>query len=43
MIGAWGGLDVVVPNAGIGYFNPLTEAPLEEWRAMIDVNVTGVF
>lgn len=42
MIGAWGGLDVVVPNAGIGYFNPLTEAPLEEWRAMIDVNVTGV-
>ncbi len=39
---AWGGLDVVVPNAGIGYFNPLQEAPLDEWRAMVDVNVTGV-
>jgi len=39
---AWGGMDVVIPNAGIGYFNPLTEAPLEEWHAMIDVNITGV-
>ena len=38
----WGGMDVVIPNAGIGYFNPLTEAPLEEWHAMVDVNVTGV-
>ena len=42
MTEVWGGMDVVIPNAGIGYFNPLTEAPLEEWHAMIDVNVTGV-
>ena len=38
----WTGLDVVIPNAGIGYFNPLQEAPLEEWHAMIDVNISGV-
>jgi len=42
MTEAWGGIDVVIPNAGIGYFNPLTEAPLEEWHAMIDVNISGV-
>jgi len=42
MTQAWGGMDVVIPNAGIGYFNPLQEAPLEEWHAMIDVNISGV-
>ena len=42
MTKAWGGMDVVIPNAGIGYFNPLQEAPLEEWYAMIDVNISGV-
>ena len=42
MTEAWGGIDVVIPNAGIGYFNPLQEAPLQEWHAMIDVNISGV-
>ena len=42
MTEAWGGMDVVIPNAGIGYFNPLREAPLQEWQAMIDVNISGV-
>ncbi len=42
MTEAWGGLDVVIPNAGIGYFNPLTDAPLHEWHAMVDVNINGV-
>ena len=39
---ALGGMDVVIPNAGIGYFNPLQEAPLQEWHAMVAVNVQGV-
>ena len=38
----FGGIDILIPNAGIGYFNPLEMAPLDEWEAMIDVNVTGV-
>ena len=38
----WSGLDVVIPNAGIGYFDPLENAKVEEWHAMVDVNVTGV-
>ena len=38
----WGGVDVVIPNAGIGYFNPLREAQLDEWHSMIEVNIQGV-
>ena len=38
----WTGLDVVIPSAGIGYFDPLENAKIEEWHAMVDVNVTGV-
>ena len=38
----WGGLDALIPNAGIGYFDPLKQAKLEEWQAMVDVNITGV-
>jgi|TARA_B110000459_G_C16612953_1_gene497167 NADP-dependent 3-hydroxy acid dehydrogenase YdfG len=35
-------LDVVIPNAGLGYFNPLLEGKMEEWEEMIDVNIKGV-
>ena len=42
MTKSWGGMDVVIPNAGIGYFNPLKEAPIGEWHAMVDVNINGV-
>ena len=38
----WGGLDALIPNAGIGYFDPLKQAKLTEWQAMVDVNITGV-
>ena len=42
MVDAWGGIDVVIPNAGMGLFNPLHEAPLTEWHTMVDVNISGV-
>lgn len=42
MVGAWGGIDVCIPNAGLGIFSPLAEAQFEDWKTMIDVNVTGV-
>ena len=38
----WTELHVVIPNAGIGYFDPLENAKIKEWHAMLDVNVTGV-
>jgi NADP-dependent 3-hydroxy acid dehydrogenase YdfG len=36
-----GRIDAVVNNAGLGYFNPIAEAPLAEWHEMVDVNVKG--
>ena len=42
MVGAWGGIDVCIPNAGLGIFAPLAEAQFEDWKTMIDVNVSGV-
>ncbi len=37
-----GEINVVIPNAGLGYFNPLQESEMNEWEEMVDVNITGV-
>lgn len=42
MVDEWGGVDVCIPNAGLGIFSPLNEAQFEDWKTMVDVNVTGV-
>ena len=39
----FGGLDILVNNAGIGKFGLVTETSPDDWRAMIDTNLTGVF
>jgi SDR family mycofactocin-dependent oxidoreductase len=38
-----GRLDIVVPNAGIWAAAPLAEMTDEQWRTVIDINLTGVF
>ncbi len=38
-----GGLHVVVANAGRGTFAPIVDHPLDEWTAIIDLCLTGVF
>ena len=38
-----GGLDVLVNNAGATWGAPPEAMPLEAWRKVIDVNLTGVF
>ncbi len=35
--------DVVVCNAGIVRFGPLLSLPIEQWRAVLEVNLTGTF
>jgi glucose 1-dehydrogenase len=40
---AFDGLDLVVNNAGLERPFSLVEMPLEWWRKVIDVNLTGVF
>ena len=39
----FGGLDVMVANAGIAVTAPLVDTTAEQWRATLDVNLTGVF
>jgi NADP-dependent 3-hydroxy acid dehydrogenase YdfG len=41
-INEWGGIDVCIPNAGLGIFAPLKDASLSDWKTMVDVNIGGV-
>lgn len=38
-----GKIDVVIANAGVGYFKPVQDLSVEEWQKTIDTNLTGVF
>ena len=38
-----GGLDVLVANAGISIRTPFVDIQEEDWRRVVDVNLTGVF
>ncbi len=39
----WGRLDVCIANAGVGKFASIDEMSVEDWNAVIDTNLTGVF
>jgi NAD(P)-dependent dehydrogenase (short-subunit alcohol dehydrogenase family) len=39
----FGGLDVLVNNAGVGVFRPVAQIGPEEWHQVIDLNLNGVF
>jgi SDR family mycofactocin-dependent oxidoreductase len=39
----FGGVDVVVANAGIASFAPIWELTPAQWRDVVDVNLTGAF
>ncbi len=38
-----GGLDILVNNAGVGWFGSLESQAHDEWRRVMDTNVTGLF
>jgi NAD(P)-dependent dehydrogenase (short-subunit alcohol dehydrogenase family) len=39
----FGRIDILVNNAGVSWGAPAEEMPLEKWRKVIDVNLTGAF
>ena len=43
ILDAFGQIDVVLANAGLGNFTPVDEMTLDEWNQMIDTNLTGAF
>jgi len=42
-IDRFGGLDLLVNNAGVGLFKNAADMSLAEWQTVIDTNLTGVF
>jgi NADP-dependent 3-hydroxy acid dehydrogenase YdfG len=40
--GQWGGVDVLVNNAGLGHKAPLASGATEHWREMLEVNVLAL-
>ena len=41
--GRWQGLDILINNAGISQPHNFTEININDWRKILDVNLTGVF
>lgn len=39
----FGGVDILVNNAGVNLRKPLVEFTLEEWRGVLDINLTATF
>jgi NAD(P)-dependent dehydrogenase (short-subunit alcohol dehydrogenase family) len=39
----FGGIDVLVNNAGVGRFAPVEEMTIDDWHTVIDTNLTAVF
>jgi 3-oxoacyl-[acyl-carrier protein] reductase len=40
---SFGGLDVLVNNAGVGVFHPVAELSIEEWKHTVETNLYGAF
>jgi gluconate 5-dehydrogenase len=40
---ATGGIDILVNNAGVQHREPLVDVSLEDWRRVVDIDVTGAF
>jgi 3-oxoacyl-[acyl-carrier protein] reductase len=43
VVSKWGGVDVLIANAGVGYFGSIETLSEEDWNETIDTNLTGVF
>jgi len=43
VVEAWGGVDVLVSNAGIQIVHPLEEFPFAEWKKMLAIHLDGAF
>ena len=43
VVKAWGGIDILVSNAGIQIVHPLEEFPFAEWKKMLAIHLDGAF
>lgn len=42
-VAEFGGIDILVANAGVLWLGPIESTPLKRWQLCLDVNATGVF
>ena len=42
-VGRFGGLDILINNAGVGIFADVADMTMAQWSDVIDTNITGVF
>ena len=42
-VAVFGGVDILINNAGIGIFGPVEDMAVEDFRAVLETNVFGVF
>jgi 3-oxoacyl-[acyl-carrier protein] reductase len=42
-VSAFGGLDILINNAGIGAFSNVADMSIDQWQQVIDTNLSGVF
>ncbi len=43
LVNRWGGIDVVIANAGLGHFGSVEDITPEQWQETIGINLTGAF
>jgi len=43
VVKAWGGVDILVSNAGVQIVHPLEEFPFAEWKKMLAIHLDGAF
>ena len=43
VVGQWGGVDILVSNAGVQIVHPLDEFPFAEWKKMLAIHLDGAF
>jgi 3-hydroxybutyrate dehydrogenase len=43
VIAAWGGIDVLISNAGIQIISPIVDLSLDNWKKMLAIHLDGAF
>jgi 3-hydroxybutyrate dehydrogenase len=43
VVAAWGGVDILVSNAGIQIVHPIEEFPFADWKKMLAIHLDGAF